>query len=219
MGKDETARHLQLVNTETGELVDADSCPGCKERDRTINEWKRKFNGVLSQLGKLRADKEAEARADQLWPHAVAIFRYWQERTSHHKAEFTVERFEIIAKRLRTHGPEECRRAIDGCLLSDWHQKRGPASKRKGEVFDSLPIIFEKQDNWEKFRALATPRETIRGATLLQHAQEVAKRVLERARLIEQTDPDDLPAIGHLLLEIDRLNREWLAHGTVPTED
>ena len=42
---------------------------------------------------------------------------------------------------------ETCRRAIDGCAVSDFHMGRN----KRGRRYDSLDLIFRSHDNVERF--------------------------------------------------------------------
>lgn len=200
------ARHLHIVDAETGEALD--ECPTC-------GEWARKYNGALSQIGQLRADKDAEARAHENWPVAHAIFRYWQDKTGHDQAEFTGDRFWIVEPHLTRaakkgkDGAAMCRSAIRGLCASDFHMTKGyDEFWRPFKTSAASP--HASQDALEKWMKLDPERDatpTISQQTLLDHAKEVAGRVLERARLIEA---DDDPVVcAHLLVEIDKLTYDW----------
>lgn len=206
--KPDSKPNLRLVDTSTGELLEGDACPTCEYLEKQIAGMDTELRAWRTRHANLKRDKEQEMRGSNLWPLAVAVFRYWQERTGHEGAHFTPDRFELIAAHIKRDGPEACRQAIDGNLASDWHHKRGTAAKRNGPIHDDIGTIFGKQDSFERFRELAGARlPTIRGATMLETAQEVANRVLERAELIRRGD--DPVAIGHLLIEINRILVEW----------
>lgn len=147
-----TARNLRLVDPETGEIT---QCAGCHNWERTYHELEKKYRGALSQIGKLRADKEAEARQHELWPQAVELFDYWKFRTKHKKARWTGDRFWIVQPFLDREGFRDCRDALIGLLGSDFHMKRGEYAKRKGQVFDEFERPFSSQGDFERFREMA----------------------------------------------------------------
>lgn len=215
-------RNLHLVDPETGEVTE-EACPHCGNWETTYAELERKYRGALLQIGNLRADREAKARAHGKWQAAVSIFRYWQSLTGHSRADFTPDRFWIVepflarADERGEDGAAKCRSAIRGLIASDYHLKRGRHRNRSGKVYDDFWRPFQakkdggpSQDTFEGFMAADPEREAVPNFSqkkLIDHASEVAERVLERARLIESGD--DPVAIAHLLVEIDRLNQDW----------
>jgi hypothetical protein len=217
-------RHLRLVDPDTGEILAEPDC-------RTCSEWARKYHGLLSQMGQLRKDLEAEARADEAWPTAIGIFRYWQRLTGHERASFTPERFALIEPILRDaakdpsrDGAAECRSAIRGLLASDYHLKRGRYARRDGPVYDEFWRPFatsankRSQDRFEQWRRADPEAEadpTFAQQTLIEFANEIASRILERAPLIHRAD--DPVSVAQLLLEIDGMLADWRqmpAHGS-----
>jgi hypothetical protein len=200
----EQGRHLRVVDTTTGDVLP--ECPGCVERQQTLDELTRKYHGALAQIGSLRADKEAEAKKHPRWPEAIAVFRYWQEHTGHKKSEWGPKRFELVLPFLEKHGAEECRRAIRGAAFDPFTTKR---KNGRENVHNGFDLIFRSPEKFDDFRERAPDLpDTIAGRTLVEHAHVVAARVLERARLIERGE--DPRALGHLLIEIDRMTSEWL---------
>jgi hypothetical protein len=130
--------HLKLIDSATGEIVD--SCPTCEE-------WQRKYQGVLSQLGALRADRQAEAEADPLWPLAMRVFAYHNKVFNHPGAEWTPERFAMVRRRLKAKGGlERCLRAIAGKRTDRW------SIEHKKTTFDE---VFESAKKFEECLAKA----------------------------------------------------------------
>lgn len=218
----EAARKLHLVNPKTGEVTE-EACPHCKDWETTYDELGRKYQGALLQIGNLRADRDAKARAHGKWQIAVAVFRYWQSLTGHERAEFTPDRFWILepfltrADERGEDGAAKCRSAIRGLVASDYHMKRGRYANRDGKVYDDFWRPFQatkaggpSQDTLEKFIEADPQREavpTFSQRALIDYAQDIAGRLLERAKLIESGQ--DPVAIAHLLIEIDDLCHDW----------
>jgi hypothetical protein len=224
-------RNLRLVDPETG-LITEEGCPHCKNWETTYLELERKQRGLLLQIGNLRADRDAKARAHGKWQTALSIFRYWQSLTGHSRAEFTPDRFWIVepfltrAEERGEDGAAKCRSAIRGLVASEYHMKRGQHRRRNGKVYDDFWRPFQakkdggpSQDTFEGFIDADPSRDadpTFAQMTMIDHAKEVAGRVLERARLIEAGT--DLVAIAHLLVEVERLIREWMQLPEVPVK-
>ena len=154
------ARNLRLVDPTTGEVT---QCSGCHRWEQTYAELERKYRGALSQIGQLRADKEAEARQHELWPQAVELFDLWKLWTKHKKARWTSDRFWVVEKYLRNEGYEDCQRALVGLLRSDFHMKRGKHKNREGRKFDEFERPFKDQTTFETYRdAVPSPsQETV----------------------------------------------------------
>lgn len=199
-------QHLRIV-TEEGELLD--KCPNCEELEKQLAGATTDIRAWRSRYADLKADRDKQARGHNLWPRAVALFRYWQQLTGHDRTKFTPDRFWLLEPFLRREGDADCRSAIRGCLQSDFHMKRGAYANRGGPIHDKLEQIFATQGKFEGFRDMDPDLEpTLSQRTLIEHAQEVAGRILERAKLIEKGD--DPVAISHLLLEVNRLLVEWM---------
>lgn len=197
-------RHLHPIDPDTGEIT----CPECLERQRVLDELTRKYHGALAQIGRLRNDTETEARRHALWPQALAHHDYWRDICNHPRSEFTAERFWLCERFVRADeedGTDYAMRAIEGAAFDPMTRER-----RNGTVerYDSWELIFRDRGKFESFvsRAPRFPRRPRLGP--VEHAREVARFVLERARLIEsESDP---VAVARLLAEIDRRNLRWL---------
>lgn len=201
------ARALHLVDASTGEIV-KHGCPNCSELEDQLAGAENNVRSMRAQMAKLKRDDEQRAREHELWPKAVAVFRYWQGLTGHDKARFTPDRFWLLEPFIRREDSAACRAAIRGCVGSDFHMKRGAYANRKGALHDKLEQIFANQGRFEAFRDMDLEHApSLVHLSLVETAKEVAERVLERAKLIEAGD--DPPALAHLLVEVDRLIYRW----------
>lgn len=199
---------LRIV-TEDGEIVPFDGCPNCQALEDQLAGAENNVRSMRAQMAKLKREIAGEVDKDHaLFPMAVSLFRYWQEKCNHPGTDFTADRMKMLLPLLKRHGPAECREAIRGAAFDPFivTYKNGRRHKH-----DGWHQIFASEDKFQSFRQRA-PRytePTHAQRSLIEHAKEIAERVLERARLIEaETDP---VAIAHLLIEVDKLNREWLA--------
>jgi hypothetical protein len=151
---------LRLVDPRTGELTD--KCPTCAE-------WSRKYNGVLSQLGQMRAAMDAD-RNHELFPDAKRLFDFWKERCNHPRSEFTPERFKECLPHLRDLGEATCRRAIEGAAFDCY-----TTTRKNGTIHrhDGWSLIFRSREKVEDFanRApyhLPDPEDIVRLANALK---------------------------------------------------
>jgi hypothetical protein len=126
------ARHLHIVDPRSGEVLD--ECPTC-------NEWARKYNGVLSQLGQMRIELEGEFQSHELFPRCKKLHDYWRERCRHPRTTFTVEDFKVALPRLKEHDDEMCRHAIDGAAFDPFVTQRKNGSQKR---HDDWELIMRK---------------------------------------------------------------------------
>jgi hypothetical protein len=144
----ESRPHLHLVDEGTGELLALDDCPNCKEFRIQLAGADKEIRGWRTRYYKLAEDKEADARKDPLWREALEVFRYWQEKCKHPRAEWRLDRFELIRPYIRDYGPKMCRRAIDGAAFDPFITRRKNGTR---VVHDKLTTIFQSSDKFEDF--------------------------------------------------------------------
>ncbi len=139
------------VDTATGTVVkDCEACPELaaqldqersklKGAERDINAWRVRYE-------ELRRDKEAEARAHELWDPALDLFNlynaaagYYEGRGKPKGCRFSAERFWLILPFLKAEGPEMCQRAIIG-RCSDHHV--GQRKNGRPIHYDEFERIF-----------------------------------------------------------------------------
>jgi hypothetical protein len=140
-------RSLRLVDPETGEITEKD-CPGCAQWETTYAELERKYRGALSQIGNLRADKEAEARADKLWGVAVALFHEWKIATGHTRSGWTGDRFWLCRPYLQHDGFPTCRYAVWGVAA---HPNTKQVTKGYTERYDDFELVFRSRATFERY--------------------------------------------------------------------
>lgn len=152
----EPARHLHLVDVETGEVVDDDSiaCPLCQDRLDVIAGLTRDVRAEHLRYENLKRDKAAEMRKDPLWPKAVELFSYWKDRCRHPRSTLTPDRFALVEPYLREHGLETCKRAVDGAAFDPFVTKRKNGTAKR---HDGLDLIFRNADKFEEFVNRAPP--------------------------------------------------------------
>lgn len=97
----EAARHLHVVDTDSGEVFPEENCPGCSEREQIMGELEKKQRGLLLQIANLKRDQEAAARASGQWPVAVRLFAIWRKATGRKRCQFSFDRFNLVEPFLR----------------------------------------------------------------------------------------------------------------------
>lgn len=83
--------------------------------------------------------------------HIEDLFQFWKDTFK--KRSTTVlddTRRAKLAAAIKSHGIEECRKAILGCSMSDWHTGNNPRSKQ----YTDVTLIFRNADKIESFVAL-----------------------------------------------------------------
>jgi hypothetical protein len=202
----EPAPHLHLIDTGTGEVYER--CPNCEAMEDQLAGAESNVRSMRGIMAKLKREVAGEVdRNHALFPDAVALWRYWQERCRPRSTgELTDKRMRHVLPYLRREGPEACREAIRGAAFDPFMT---PQKNGKTRVHNDWDQIFPIQDEgkFESFRERAPDHEpTAAQRTMKETALEVVRRLAERARLV---DTEDSVACAHLLLEVDRLVREW----------
>lgn len=149
----ETARHLHIVDAETGEQLDG--CPSCAVLEDKLKGAERDLNGWRARYAELHRDKWAQAQASKVWPFAVEVFDYWREKCNHPNCEWDLARFTLVEPFLKRtkYGKtiEErvalCRRAIDGYAFDCFVTTRRNGSTRRHDGFD---LIFRDASHFEE---------------------------------------------------------------------
>lgn len=81
------------------------------------------------------------------------LFRLWQHATGHTRARLDAKRSARLKRALREYGIEDCRAAITGLALSDWHMGRDPGTN--GKAYNELDNVFRSAAHVERFAAAA----------------------------------------------------------------
>ena len=150
-------RPLRLVDPVSGEILE-EGCPACAANERIIQEYERKHRGLLSQLGKLRADRAREARAHELFPIAHRLYDHWKAACDHPRSPFTPDRFFEAVDAIENYGEAFCRRAIDGAAFDPYTTERRNGTTK---AHNGWPLIFDTK-KVEDFAARA-PRDRVLG--------------------------------------------------------
>lgn len=83
---------------------------------------------------------------------AERIFKFWKITMKHPNAKWEGKRpIQIKARLKEGFMEEECKEAIEGCNMSDYHMGRDLKSNPAGTVYDSIDLIFRNAEHLEKF--------------------------------------------------------------------
>lgn len=141
------ARHLQVVDTSTGDVLP--ECPDCKLHEQTYKELERKYKGLLSQLGRMRADKRAEAQRHAAWPEIAGLFLLWRDECNHPRSPFTPERFWQGLPRLEDFGRDFLALAIWGAATDPFLGE--PRKNGTRPRYDDWELIMRSPEKTEDF--------------------------------------------------------------------
>lgn len=101
--------------------------------------------------GPSKATVEQTVKSSTVAESAVQeIYDYWclvMRPNRKNPARLDVKGRDRVAAAIKDFGMETCRRAIDGCAVSDFHMGRN----KRGRRYDSLDLIFRSHDNVERF--------------------------------------------------------------------
>lgn len=127
--------HLHVV-PETGETEELDECPSCKQYEKTMRS-------LSAQITFLKRDREAKAKASEIWPVALALFDYWRDRCGHGRTKWNLDRFEQLEPFLKQHGEDMCRLAIEGAAFDCFTTERKNGTIKR---HDDWGLIFRPGD-------------------------------------------------------------------------
>lgn len=164
----EPARHLRVVDTETGEVHEG--CPNCSDLTAKLEEAHRKLDGAWLENRSLKKDYEREHIEHDDRPRVEALHAFWQAECSRPRSALDFgksSRFEAwlrglklgkrMAKKLKLDlSPDEmCRLAVMGAGFDPYtNQLRNGAVER----YDDPTTIFKNLASFERFVNRA-PRE------------------------------------------------------------
>lgn len=134
----------------------------------------RDLNGWRTRHANLLRDREADARETELWPAALRVFDHWRKRCNHPKAEWTMDRFEMVrpflersntgkgkatklTAELLALNEARCMVAVEGIAFDPFKTKRKNGTWRR---HDGWHLIFGEADQFEE-RVKAAPREAV----------------------------------------------------------
>lgn len=138
--------NLRLID-ENGELTPY-SCPNCGGMEHELKELERKFRAQSRELGLLRADKDAEARAHESWPTLMKLHIHWQEATGHIKARWTPDKFWQALSLWQEFGTKNIAAGIAGI---SYEPNSTVLRNGKTETYDSWKLLFRDSTTLERY--------------------------------------------------------------------
>jgi hypothetical protein len=142
-------RHLRVVDLETGEAFE--DCPNCAELQVQLDGATSEIRGWRAKFGKLRADKDAEARADDRWDEVAGLFELWRIAAGPagipKRSKFAPDRFRLALPYVKQDGHERCCQAIIGRCYDHFSSKRANGSLKR---FCEWERIFGNRGDFEE---------------------------------------------------------------------
>lgn len=173
----EPARHLHVVDADTGEMLSG--CPACSIKDDEIRGLERALRAEIKRFENLKRDKAQEARASEWWPVAVEVFRCWRRLsgeahgTGVRRCGWNADRFFLIEPYLtrKDYGPTICVRAVAGITFDCFKVKRKNGTTRFFDewerCFADAKQVEERASSapagWRELPAVAEALESIAG--------------------------------------------------------
>ena len=146
------AGHLHVVvNSETGELVDAPQCKGCKEREVEIAGLQATIRSQAYKVRQLEMDQEAEAYQNKWFLPLADCFWYWREMTGHRQSQYTVDRFYAALPFAKSTKYRPLIRAAIRGIAFDPFVSSKPNRKGHIEKYDSWEACFKSAGAFERY--------------------------------------------------------------------
>jgi hypothetical protein len=169
----EPARHLRLVDSETGEFTEY-GCERCKAVEvGDVEALKDEITRLSRKITAMQRDKEQERRDDPDRILIVELFNLWREVAGHPKSMLGGDRFDAIKSALklcrREHGEERgneiVRLAIEGIgahpyVVNGQRVPKGTPAQRH----DRIGIALDGSENIERFANLGHRARKARAA-------------------------------------------------------
>ncbi len=162
MSAAEPARHLQLVDTETGQVVDdgptyAELTARLQAAEELNLGQEATIKSQAAMIGRLKgkleaADPEAHPRHKEM----AALIERWRTATGHEKSKASKDRFDLIRARFNDgYEIETIELAIDGLgafpfVVSAERRREGPSAQR----YDQLKHALNGGQDLERFANL-----------------------------------------------------------------
>lgn len=148
---DQPERIVRLIDRETGDYEDFDSCPECVNKERLLKRLEHDLRAEKSRTSRLEGKREREDRESKYWAEAEAIFHWWALATGHEGAAFSHARFQQITPRLKEKrfGPIGVLKGIAGAAFD--HGER-PMPNGQVERYDDIELVTRADHKLENFQ-------------------------------------------------------------------
>lgn len=162
--------HLQLVDTDTGELVEG-GCPECQLHEADLVLVENDLRRARREIKRLKADRDAAAKLHPRLDEIKAVFALWCEACGHPRSKLDTDRTFLIADALDKYDRPTCELAIRGAAHDPFTTQRKNGTVKR---HDGLALIFKSADKCEEFCCRA-PANYRHHYAALKAAEETAQ--------------------------------------------
>lgn len=156
---------IHIIDTETGEVFSG--CPGCIEREETIEALQGELQVLLRRNGRLKKDLTAERLEEPEHQAILRVLSHWKLNCKP-RAEIVPggKRWERVRARFhdklpggRCRTPDELMLVVDGALTDDWLTGRAPGARDRGYL--DVDTLYRDPEQVERLveKALTAPAE------------------------------------------------------------
>jgi hypothetical protein len=96
----EPQRIWRLIDLDTGESQDFDSCPECQQSKDALETLQGKMTAMAAEITRLKRDPETVAREHKLWNEAECAHTWWRLACWHPATRFEADEFFAAKPRL-----------------------------------------------------------------------------------------------------------------------
>lgn len=180
-------RRIKEVRDDAGNLVGFFLHNYAKHRavDATSAERQKRFRLNRNSNARQKSEEqktETSTSTDLVAPAgAQDVFDYWASKTNHRSSKFTPKRRRLVQMRLKEYGADRLLAAIDGCVLSPFHQGENDRHKR----FDDIALICRDGEHVEDFERIAKEGLTDgpKRKTLADHNRAVLQQAIDSGQV------------------------------------
>jgi hypothetical protein len=142
------ARHLRIVDTETGEVHEEGDCANCADARAEAEIWEKEVLKLKRQVKRLEDDKDEKNRQDKHYPAAASLFDEWRDECNHPKARFDPARIRLALSAIKAYGAED-REKLSWVIQCGKHLAY--VDPCTGERHDSFGLLFRDSEHIEKY--------------------------------------------------------------------
>lgn len=142
------ARHLRIVDTETGEVHEEGDCANCAEQRAETEVWEKRVLTLERQVKRLLEDKDEKNRQDKLYPAAADLFDEWRTECAHPNARFDPARVRLALSAIKAYGEEDREKLSWVIQCGKLIPYVDPVT---GETHDSFGLLFRDAEHIEKY--------------------------------------------------------------------
>jgi len=140
------ARHLRIVDTETGELHEEGDCAKCADARAEAETWKQEVLKLKRDLKREREDNDEKMRRDKFFPAAIALIQEWKTECGHpNSSEDDPKRIRLAMSVVKRYKDDR-----DKLSLVIQHGKHLAFVNDDGFKFDEFGRLFGSSDEIEK---------------------------------------------------------------------